>query len=590
MYKIYMNDILIHSLKSKNLILDNPDLEMESNQPGSLSYSVFPNHKEFSKFTDNSNPLKFEKMKAIVKVYREKTLIFRGRMLENKDGLYGQKQVVCEGELAFFIDSKLRPYANIQKTPKEHFTYYINEHNKQMARNPEKQFVIGNVSELIKDGDTSNTNNLIDRSSENIVSTWEEISTKLIEKLGGYLIIDSVVENGVEKRRINWVHESELPISSQEIKYGKNLLDININVKGDEIATALIPLGGKGEAEGSKQLDITSITGEIVKETEEGTIYKVSETEDDEIYKLNDFIYSKNGVEKYGWIFDSITYDDIKTDTQQLLRNGIETLNQSKKAIESIELVSVDLYKIQEEDPFSINFKIKVTSENHNLKGEIFPLTKIKIKLSNPASNTLTLTKTERTFTETSIKANKTQNELGNIVERVETVETNVKGVEEKTNNSIAELTEELSSKIEQSSEQIITKVSQEYFTKNEAEKLVQSVSTEFEQTAESFEMKFNQVNADIEDVIHNANDHYQEQVKYIRFKDGVIYIGEEGNELILKQQNDRISFLENGVEVAYFSNRKLYVLDGEFINSLKLGNFAFVPRITGNLSFKKVT
>lgn len=89
--------------------------------------------------------------------------------------------------------------------------------------------------------------------------------------------------------------------------------------------------------------------------------------------------------------------------------------------------------------------------------------------------------------------------------------------------------------------------------------------------------------------VAAGADAKFQEISKYIRFIDGNIILGEEGNELTLKIENDRIAFLESGAEVAYFSNRKLYVLDGEFLNSLTLGNFAFLPRANGNLSFKKV-
>ena len=59
------------------------------------------------------------------------------------------------------------------------------------------------------------------------------------------------------------------------------------------------------------------------------------------------------------------------------------------------------------------------------------------------------------------------------------------------------------------------------------------------------------------------------------------------GNELELQISNDRISFLQDGAEVAYFSNRKLYVTDAQILHSLQLGNFAYMPRPNGNLSFK---
>jgi len=46
---------------------------------------------------------------------------------------------------------------------------------------------------------------------------------------------------------------------------------------------------------------------------------------------------------------------------------------------------------------------------------------------------------------------------------------------------------------------------------------------------------------------------------KYIRFEDGNIILGESGNAITLRIENDRIAFFDNGVEVAYISDSKLY-------------------------------
>jgi hypothetical protein len=93
-----------------------------------------------------------------------------------------------------------------------------------------------------------------------------------------------------------------------------------------------------------------------------------------------------------------------------------------------------------------------------------------------------------------------------------------------------------------------------------------------------------------IDDVAAGTDAQFEEISKYIRFVDGNIVLGEEGNTLTLQIANDRISFLDSGQEVAYFSNRKLYVTDTEILHSLQLGNFAFMPRANGNLSFKLTT
>lgn len=115
------------------------------------------------------------------------------------------------------------------------------------------------------------------------------------------------------------------------------------------------------------------------------------------------------------------------------------------------------------------------------------------------------------------------------------------------------------------------------------------SVSTELELTKNSFNIEFASFAADIESVVTNTDAEFEEIRKYIRFVDGKILLGEVGNELELQIANDRISFLQDGAEVAYFSDRKLFVTDAQFLHSLQLGNFAFMPRQNGNLSFKKI-
>ena len=126
--------------------------------------------------------------------------------------------------------------------------------------------------------------------------------------------------------------------------------------------------------------------------------------------------------------------------------------------------------------------------------------------------------------------------------------------------------------------------------TKEELEEYKTNVSTQFEQTEKDFNFLFNNATEQINDLAGDTNEQFQEIQKYIRFVDGDIVLGETGNEITLKIQNDRISFLQNNSEVAYFSENKLYVTDGEFLNSLQLGNFAFKPRDNGSLSFGKVS
>lgn len=90
-------------------------------------------------------------------------------------------------------------------------------------------------------------------------------------------------------------------------------------------------------------------------------------------------------------------------------------------------------------------------------------------------------------------------------------------------------------------------------------------------------------------DAANDATDQkFGEISKYIRFVDGKIVLGETGSELTLTVQNDRVSFQQDGNEVAYFSNNNLYIRRAEVLTTLKVGNYEFAPRNNGGLALRK--
>lgn len=74
----------------------------------------------------------------------------------------------------------------------------------------------------------------------------------------------------------------------------------------------------------------------------------------------------------------------------------------------------------------------------------------------------------------------------------------------------------------------------------------------------------------------------------YFNFSPDGLLIGKEDNPIKMLLDNDSMSFVDNGVEVASISNEELVIIDGVIKRSLTLGNFEFVPRESGNLSFRK--
>ncbi|MCZ0717825.1 phage tail spike protein [Aerococcus kribbianus] len=60
---------------------------------------------------------------------------------------------------------------------------------------------------------------------------------------------------------------------------------------------------------------------------------------------------------------------------------------------------------------------------------------------------------------------------------------------------------------------------------------------------------------------------------RYLSFGEEGLVLGQEGNALKVAIDNEKISFLDSGKEVAYVSGQMLYILSGVFLNTLTIGN-----------------
>ena len=154
----------------------------------------------------------------------------------------------------------------------------------------------------------------------------------------------------------------------------------------------------------------------------------------------------------------------------------------------------------------------------------------------------------------------------------------------------IANSKQETSAEIQQTKDMLRSEIAETYYSKDDTDSILGEVSTALEQTNEYIEMQFTSFQADLENLNADNTAKFQDIEKYIRFEDGNIILGEVGNEIVLTIENDRISFTQNGQEVAYFSNNKLNVTDADVVHSLRIGNFIFSPRPNGSLDFKKAS
>lgn len=533
MYKIFCDDTLIYDSTLDDYVISKGQITKELNKSGKFIFTIYSSHPHYDRL---------QKMKSIITVYKADSLIFRGRIINESIGFYKDKTLTCEGELCYLLDSIQRPF-NFTGTPEELLRLLIENHNSQVDEY--KKFTLGTVT--VKD-----PNDYIIRSNEAYESTSENLYDRLIDPLGGYLFIYG---NEDGDRVIDWYEESPY-VSNQVIEFGENLLDFTKTNKAVDIATAIIPLGAEFEnpdTKEKKRLTIAEVNNDL------------------------DYVYNQDAVDLYGWIFKVETWDDV-TIASNLKTKGEAFLADKIKQSITIELTAIDLSLMDKSiDSFTLGDRIQIKSDPHNID-DFYLLEKQTIDLLKPDNDKITLGYTYKAFTDTSVSKN---NQASTIVKTVEKIDANYA-----TNTIVESEVETLRSLIEQTSASITAEVSSDYVVNGELES---SLATLYTQLSDLFEFKFTTLESTVNenDIEHRRA--YREITSYIRFDGGNIILGESGNELTVRIENDRISFLEGDVEVAYFSNQKLYITDAEILASLRIGNFAFTPRANGNLSFKKI-
>ena len=136
MYSIYAENTCIYNdispLESVKLI--SPKLTLEDNAAGSLTMTV-P--------TSNVGYSLIERMKTDIKVYKNDTEIWAGRVLTEDNDFWNNRILYCEGELAFFNDTT-QPQAEYHDiTVRGFLQTLIDIHNAKVSAN--RQFTLGAV-------------------------------------------------------------------------------------------------------------------------------------------------------------------------------------------------------------------------------------------------------------------------------------------------------------------------------------------------------------------------------------------------------------------------------------------------------------
>ena len=532
MIQLFVDDDLVYDSRVKETALLGLKVQLGLNKGGAATIILPPEHPYYESF---------KSYRSVVTIYRDNKLRFRGRVLYPTDDFTLKRTITCEGERCFLRDGIHRPY-KYNASPASIFTEVIGLYNAQVESF--KQFVVGTI-----DGIDSGAIVLESEEAETFSATVD----KLVDLCGGYIIFTT---NHEGQRVINW-YASIGYDNQQTIEFGENLIDFSRTTANSDLATVIIPYGAKSETTGLR-LTIASVNNDL------------------------DFIQDEEAIEKHGIICKAVYWDEI-TSAEALLTKAQQYLANSKNLVASLELTAIDLSLLDKNiDSFMVGDIIKVRSKPHGIEDETYQLTEQDIDFLHPQNDRVVLGKNVlSSLTRSDVASSKQNDESLKRLNRAIRADYNTN-----TEAVLEEVRAEMSSLIQQSSEALLFGVSEQYATQSELQSAIETTMT---QLSDSFEFLFTELKTLVDANDADARTQLIETKKYIRFEDGNILLGDSGNILTLRIEKNKIAFLDKGGEVAFFTDNQLTVKDASFLNSMRIGDFAFIPRTNKNLSLVKV-
>ena len=352
MYSIYADDVCIYSdvfaLESMKVI--SPKLTLEDNAAGSLTMKLPQKNVGYGSIA---------RMTTDISVQKDGVEIWAGRVLSESMDFYNNRDLYCEGELAYFNDSTQPPAEFSGQSIRAYLEELIRVHNSKVGAN--RQFSIGAVTMVDENFPTYYTNN----------DKTLAILNALIEKYGGHMRVRKV--DGV--RYLDYL--AEYPDTcSQVIQFGSNMIDFTKQWDSTEFATVIVPLGNRLDDSPIEALD-AYLTVESVNN---GSMY----------------VKSDEAFAAYGWIEKVVTWNDV-SDPVVLLEKAKAYLRDLQFDNMELELSALDLHYLDVSiEAVKLLDEIRVISRPHGLD-RMFPVTKLEIPLDNPDQTQFKLGTTVKT-------------------------------------------------------------------------------------------------------------------------------------------------------------------------------------------------
>lgn len=395
MYSIYADNLLIYSdvTPAEEVKVIDPKLTLADSAAGSLTMTLPTCNVGYSDSV-------IQRLTTDIIVKCDDEEIWRGRVIQEEYDFWKNRKLVCEGELAFLVDTIQPPHKYDGNTTISSFIgSLLTIHNQNAPAN--RQFLKGMVT--VNDGDQLEDDDKIYRFT-NYETTLQCLNEKLVDKLGGHLRVRHVGNN----RYLDYIRDEDIPTNSQVIRFGENLMDFVKSFDVTEYATVVVPRGERLNDE-----DVLPVDGAVdgletyltVKRL--GAKYEVTE-EVSQLWHANASLYveNPNAVAAYGRIIAVVDFQNV-TVADNLYKKAVKYLRDEQFNKMVLEIKAVDLhYLMNSTARIKMLDKLQCVSTPHGMN-HMFPISKMEISLDRPEDSIYTLgTDIPMSLTQASTKTN----------------------------------------------------------------------------------------------------------------------------------------------------------------------------------------
>lgn len=512
MYQLKYKDYILHDMRlaDERLIIRDPSVKLAVSKAGEMSFTVDAEHPYLSNL---------RRMSGLVELLDGTLPIYRGRITSDTKDFYGAHKIETEGIMAVLNDSIIPPFnfpedftedasykaaAASGNVVEFFFRWILSQHNAQVTA--EQQIKPGVIT-------VSDQNNYITRSSEEYATAMSTISDKLIKSaLGGYLLI-RYEDDG------NYLdYYAALPLTNtQSVEFAENLLDLSSETDGTNIYTAILPEGKDG-------LTIEALPdGDLT----------------DDLVKSGLTIYSKSGMATYGRITRHIKWDDVTVAANLQTKAKAALADNGLSMPETITCKAVDLGWQDGIQHFRVGRMTALFSTPHGYSAS-YPLMELAPDILDPGNTQITLGATQQTYTGAQIDAKRETDK------RIESTRQEISERVDESSSQVIQATHQQITDLQQNVNSIILSALENYVETGDFDSYKEEVSTKLSVLTDQLSIDITKVTERIDKVDGDLQSKYSEITKAFRFTSDGLIIGETGNEILLRLDNDVLQFVRN--------------------------------------------